>query len=77
MPGITRFFELDAYGRQTGRQLLLKLGNAMPAALEGGSWSGDITFSAANELLASSGFKQVLEAVLENGFEIVERKPSK
>ena len=71
MPGVRRFFEMDAYGRHTGRQLLLKPGEAMPQPLEASTWSADPTFSAADEILKSSGFKQVLASVLENGFEIV------
>jgi hypothetical protein len=66
-----RFFEIDAYGRQTGRQLLIKPGQAMPQPLGGSAWSADSKFSAANELFASSGFKGVLASVLKNGFEIV------
>jgi hypothetical protein len=71
MLGVRRFFEIDAYGRQTGRQLLLKSGEALPQPLEDSTWSADPTFSAADEILKSSGFKAVLASVLKNGFEIV------
>jgi hypothetical protein len=71
MPGVARFFEIDAYGRRTGRQLLLKPNEPMPAPLAGAAWSADSAFNVADELLASSGFREVLASVLKNGFEIV------
>jgi hypothetical protein len=74
MPGVTRFLEVDAFGRQTGRQLLLKPGAVMPHPLERSEWSADPAFSPADELLRSSGFKRLLESVLKNGFEIVTKK---
>jgi hypothetical protein len=71
MPGVERFFEMDAFGRRTGRQLLLKPGTAMPAVANNAAWSPDPKFSAADELMKSSGFEQVPKATLKNGFEIV------
>jgi hypothetical protein len=71
MPGVARFFEVDAFGRRTGRQLLLKPGTTMPQAADNSTWSADQQFSAADELMKSSAFKQVLASVLKNGFEIV------
>ena len=71
MTGVTRYFEIGAYGERTGRQLLLKPGAAMPHPTESATWRADPTFSAADELLKSSGFKQVLTSVLKNGHEII------
>jgi hypothetical protein len=71
MPGVERFFEVDAFGRRTGRQLLLKPGVVMPKAAHDSSWSPDGKFSPADELMNSSGFKAVLEAALKDGFAIV------
>jgi hypothetical protein len=71
MPGVERFFELDAFGRRTGRQLLLKPGAVMPKAADDSTWSPDQKFRPADELMNSSDFKAVLEAVLKNGFAIV------
>ena len=36
-----------------------------------------LSFSVADEVLKSPGFKQVLEAVLKNDFEIVEKEEKK
>jgi hypothetical protein len=74
MPGVTRFFEIDACGKQTGRQLLVMPGEAAPEPLTGATWSPDPKFNLANELMKSSGFREVLESVLKNGFEIVKRQ---
>jgi hypothetical protein len=74
MPGVTRLLEIDAYGRQTGRQLLIMSGEAVPDPLTGATWSPDSKFSLADELMQSSGFTEVLESVLKNGFEIVTKK---
>lgn len=71
MPGVERFFEVDAFGRRTGRQLLLKPGTVMPKAAHDSTWSPDRKFSPADELMNSSGFRAVLEAALKDGFAIV------
>ena len=74
MPGVTRLLEIDAYGRQTGRQLLIMPGEAAPDPFTGATWSPDPKFSLADELMESSDFREVLESVLKNGFEIVTKK---
>jgi hypothetical protein len=71
MPGVERFFELDGFGQRTGRQLLLKPGVVLPKAADDSTWSLDQKFRPADELMNSSGFRVVLEAVLKNGFAIV------
>jgi hypothetical protein len=50
---------------------LLKPGVVLPKAADDSTWSLDPKFRPADELMNSSGFKAVLEAVLRNGFAIV------
>jgi hypothetical protein len=71
MTGVTRYFEVGAYGERTGRQLFLKPDAPMPQPTEGATWRADPAFTVADELLTSSGFKQVLTSVLKNGHEII------
>ena len=72
MQGIVRFIEIRAFGERSGRQLLLiKVDAAQPAPVKGAEWRIDPTFNAVDEILKSSGFRDVIAAVLKNGYAIV------
>jgi hypothetical protein len=69
--GIIRYLEFGGYGERTGRQLFIKADAPLPAPAHGAQWRIDQTFNAGDEILKSSGFRQVLASVLKNGYEIV------
>jgi hypothetical protein len=69
--GIVRFIEIGAYGERSGRQLLIKAGASQPAPADGAEWRIDLTFNAGDEILKSSGFRDVIAAVLKDGYAIV------
>jgi hypothetical protein len=69
--GIVRYLEFGGYGERTGRQLLIKADAPQPAPAHGAQWRIDQTFSARDEILKSSGFREVLASVLKKGYEIV------
>jgi hypothetical protein len=68
---IVRFIEIGAYGERSGRQLLIKADAFRPPAADGAEWHIDSTFNAGDEILKSSGFRDVLAAVLKDGYAIV------
>lgn len=72
--GVTRHFEVNGFGKRTGRELFLKPKGTAPGAMDGCRWSKDSKFNPGEELTMASGFRQVLENVFRKGFEIVERK---
>jgi hypothetical protein len=69
--GIVRYLEFGGYGERTGRQLLIKVDDSRPAPAHGAQWRIDHTFNAGDEILKSSGFREVLASVLKKGYEIV------
>jgi hypothetical protein len=60
---IVRLVEIGAYGERSGCQPLIKADTTRPAAAEGAEWHIDPTFNAGDEILKSSGFRDVLAAV--------------
>jgi hypothetical protein len=71
MNRIVRYFEYGGFGERTGRQLLIKDHTPKPDPAVGAQWRIDAAFNAGDEILKSSGFKEVLASVLKNGHEIV------
>ena len=69
--GIIRYLEFGGYGERTGRQLLIKVDAPQPAPAHGAQWRIDQTFNEGDEILKSSGFREVLASVLKKGYEIV------
>jgi hypothetical protein len=51
--------------------LLIKVDAPQPAPAHGAQWRIDQTFNAGDEILKSSGFREVLASVLKKGYEIV------
>jgi hypothetical protein len=71
MNRIVRYFEYGGFGERTGRHLLIKDHTPKPDPAEGAQWRLDPDFNAGDEILKSSGFKEVLDSVLKNGHEII------
>ena len=63
--GIVRYFEIDSYGMKSGRPL------ARTTEPRGTTWRIDEKFSPADEVIKSSGFKDVFASILKNGHEII------
>jgi hypothetical protein len=69
--GIVRYLEFGGYGELTVCQLLIKVDASRPDPAHGAQWRIDHTFNAEDEILKSSGFREVLASVLKKGYEIV------
>ena len=71
MKRIVRYFELDESGERTGRQLIIKDHTPKPLPADGAEWRLDTDFNVADELLESSGFREVLASALKNGHQVI------
>ncbi len=69
--GILRFFEADAFGVKTGRQLIILRDAPLPPSAPNTTWRIDAYFNPADELLKTPSFKAVLRSVLKNRHEII------
>ena len=71
MKRIVRSFEFDESGERTGRQLIIKDHTPKPLPADGAEWRLDTDFNVADELLESSGFREVLASALKNGHQVI------
>jgi hypothetical protein len=71
MNRIVRYFELGESGERTGRQLIIKDHTPKPPPADGAQWRLDPDFNAGDELLESSGFREVLASALKNGHQVI------
>ena len=71
MKRIVRYFEFDESGERTGRQLIIKDHTPKPPPADGAEWRLDTDFNVGDELLESSGFREVLASALKNGPQII------
>ena len=71
MNRLTKAIETGASGETTGRVAYVLEPKKLPEAHPGCAWREDATFSAADEVLADGGLKEVFRAAVRHGFAIV------
>jgi hypothetical protein len=71
MNRIIRYFEFGKSGERTGRQLFIKDHTPKPPPADGAQWRFDTDFNVGDELLKSSGFREVLASALKNGAQTI------
>lgn len=71
MNRIVRYLEIGGSGEPTGRQLIIKDHTPKPPPAHGAQWRLDPDFNVGDELLESSGFREVLASALKNGHQVI------
>lgn len=74
MNRLQKFVEQGTYGEKPGRTAYVIDADNLPAATAGHTWKPVRSFSAADEVMAEPGLKEVFLAAVRNGVAVVDRR---